>query len=148
MDDERSYSVVRSVRISAEHQRKIAEAGTNLSDFIRQKIDEEFPEEQIIEQRIQYHERELSKWREREEKHKDKVECLGHLTDAEIDFLLETKTLLDKRPEFLEGRIKSYINKFGKTFDVSKSDFIKLMIKAEKQKSCSELHTSSVEKEK
>ena len=131
MDDEKNYSVVRSIRISPEQQRKVAEAGINLSEFIRCKLLDELSEEYLINQKIEYHQTELIKWSQRMQRQQEKHRRLVDLSEPEIEFLVQSKALLQARPEFLEGRIKLYMNQFGKPFNISASEFHDLMNFAE-----------------
>ena len=97
MDDEKNFSVVRSIRISPEHQRKIAESGINLSEFLRKKLDDEFSEDYLIEQQIGHHERQLMKWRERRQRQNAKQKSMFNLSDDEIEFLERTRELLNEK---------------------------------------------------
>ena len=51
----------------------------------------------------------------------------------ELNFLVETKKLLETNPAFTEGRIKLYVNKFGKPYNVSRKEFFGLLQTAENQ---------------
>jgi len=147
MDDEKNFTVVRSIRISPEHQRKVAEAGINLSEFLRKKLDDEFSEEYLIEQQIGHHERQLMKWRERRQRQNEKQKLMFDLSDGEVEFLVRTRELLNEKPEFLQGRIQLYANRFAKPFSISNSDFQQLMNIAEEKKAMAVLRAKEVNKE-
>ena len=133
MNDESTFSVTRSIKISPEQQRKVSVAGINLSEFVRNKLDEELTDDRLIENRISYHEEELKLWKERRERHEQRTRRLFDLSDSEIKFLVQSKELLDSRPEFIDGRIQLYRNRFGKHFPVSVSEFQNLMEIAARQ---------------
>lgn len=89
--------------------------------------------EDFLKTNIESYELKIKKMKEQIDLIKIKQNNIKKIPQKEIDFLLESKEVIDKNPYFLEGRINSYIALFKKPYKVSKQDFFKLLGEAEKQ---------------
>lgn len=106
-----------TVRIRLDQAIEIEKREMNLSDFVRQKLDEEFGSNDFIREK----EKELIEQLQKIKQLKKEAEITkDDLSIAEKNFIYETKKLIERDPLFLEGRWRAYKNDFMKTIPLSK----------------------------
>jgi len=120
----------RTIRLRKGQVSSIKDLNINLSEWVRDKIDEELISLQEIKVSIKNTQKKLQKLKEIE---KNIIQCnteneeLFGINDRNRRFLLETKVLLKKDPTFLEGRIQLFKNRFGITRNITKRSFLELL---------------------
>lgn len=96
-----------------------------LSNFLQQQ------DKDYLDKKIQEYNIILKKLEEEKKIMNLKNKNIQKLSKAEIEFLKESKDIIEKNPFYIEGRIESYINTFKKPYKLTKQDFFKLLIEAE-----------------
>ena len=131
-ESEKSNNI--NVRISLDEIIAIKQSGMNISDFVRQSIQNELirTSPNFLEKREKEIFEELEQIKQQKKLFELKKEESTNLTKQEIKALLESKKILETNPVFLEGRLNKFINEFGKSYKISKAEFINLMEEAEK----------------
>ena len=115
-----------NIRISPEQYKKIKESGMKLSEFVREKLDEEFETSESIAEKETELTKQLEKIQVIKERVKNRVpKEIKNTPEREKKFLEETKKLLKDRPEWFTGRWNLYKNEFGKT--ITKEQFQELV---------------------
>ena len=109
--------------------------GVDKSEFIREAVFEKLQRENGG--YLKKQEKELL---ESLEQNRKQQELLGKkktdrkkIPKKELLWLLETKEMIERSPEFVDGRLNLYTNKFPKPYKTTKQDLFKLMEEAEIQ---------------
>ena len=102
-----------NVRVSPDQFKKIKESNINLSEFIRDKLDEEFETVESIAEKEKELQDQLEKIKIQKERINKKPKT-ENTSETEKKFLEDTKKLINNKPEFLVGRWNKYKNDFGK----------------------------------
>ena len=105
-----------TVRIRLDQAIEIEHRKMNVSEFLRERLDEEFGSNDFIKQKEKELTEQLKKIKQIK-KQKAKVE---KIPEKEKIFFKETKEVLKKNPGFLQGRINLYKNLFGKTISIKR----------------------------
>jgi len=116
-----------SIRLEEEELSTIKSLGINFSEWVSEKIKEELMNPEMLKNKIKEMEEKLKKMRKT---HQNLTTSYIHVyteNKGEIEFLKETKNVLDKHPEYLEGRINLFCNKFAKIVKPTRKQFIELM---------------------
>lgn len=116
-----------TVRLREDQIATIKELKINISKWTRDKFDEEFLDAKNVLQRITNAKKEVKKWTKIYTNVLQRNTKIKQIGAEKADFLRETKALLKKSPEFLEGRIKLFKNTFGIVDRVSKESFMELL---------------------
>lgn len=125
-----------TIRIREDQLTTIKELNINLSEWVREKLDDEFVSLQEIRVQIKNTQKKLKKLQENEA---NVIQCNTEnedfltINDKNREFLLETKVLLETKPEFLEGRIELYKRTFYITRNITKKQFFSLLKELEKE---------------
>ena len=115
----RFSSVVTTIRIRVDQIQKINESDMNLSEFVREKLDEEFETQESLAEKETELLSELEKIKTKKATAKsNKENNIGN--PSEEKFFKETKEILERDPGFLVGRWNKYKNDFRKTISLSK----------------------------
>lgn len=120
-----------TIRIDSKYLSRIDELGLENSGFIRDAVKEKLERESegFLDRQILEYKNKL-KVLEQTKKNFTKLKTPEKLTDEEKEFLLSSKKIIDKHPEYLDGRMKNYSNTFKKG-KVTKNHFIKLIKEVE-----------------
>lgn len=116
-----------SVRLRPDQIATIQQLNINLSDWSRRKFDEDFMSPEEIDKNIKNLQEQIERLKLRKIMANRKIEERKNISENEIDFLLETKEIIERDPEYLDGRIGLYLNKFGKPFKISRKEFYDLL---------------------
>jgi len=120
-----------TIRLRSDQLSSIKENGMNLGEFVREKLDEYFLNEDEINleiEKIKIKLKKLRKWLKNRPKTGERfIKEEQKLTKKQLLFLQETKVLLQKRPEFLSGRITLFCNNFGILKQLTKKEFLELL---------------------
>lgn len=104
-------TIVTSVRIRLDQAIETEKRQMNVSKFLQEKLDEEFGTTDFIEKKEKELKAELKKLKDIKKENKEKIE---KITDKEKRWLIETKKIIQERPDTFEPRRKSYMELFGK----------------------------------
>ena len=119
-----------TIRLRPDQLTSVKELKINLSEWVRDKMDEELISLKEIEFTIKNTKKKLKKLTEIKQKiirrNTENNELFG-INDQNRKFLLETKGLLEKNPEFLEGRIKLFKRRYGITQNITQRKFWALL---------------------
>lgn len=118
-------SVIKSVRITAEQERKLEILGIDFPDFVEENLEKLFREKFYgeIDEQIKNSKKQIKEF----EKLKKELEPEPKTAD-EINYLKETKEIIKTNPEYLKARIKKYSNDFNKVL-LTENEFKKLLKK-------------------
>lgn len=106
-----------TVRIRLDQAVEINHRDLNLSEFLRNKLDEEFGSNDFIAAK----EKELMEQLEKIKQVKKENQVKAKITDKEEEkFFKETREILKKDPSFMQGRWNLYKNLFHKTISLNK----------------------------
>lgn len=122
--------VTYSLRLRPDQIATIKQLEVNFSSWAREKFDEDFMNPEEIDKSIDNLQKQIDNLKQRKVMVCKQNEERQKIPKNELGFLLETKELLEKRPEFTDGRISSYMNLFGKPFKISRTDFFEILRRA------------------
>lgn len=119
------------IELFAEMSKELSDIKLTRSEFVRDAIEEKLASDnrELMEQKIKYMEKELEVLKLKCNQIKTKRKEMEKIPVGEMEFLKETKILLEKDPTFLKGRIQLYKNRFNKQFRISQADFWDLLDK-------------------
>ena len=100
-----------SIKIRTDQFFLLKKMGINLSEWVRRKIDEELNDPEIIDSKI----KQLETQKNFLLKQKKMPE--NELTKLEVKFLIDSASVLERDPSFLQGRVHLYNRTFGKKID-------------------------------
>lgn len=106
-----------TVRIRLDQAIEVEKRGMNLSEFIRDKLDQEFGSNDFMKTK----EKELKEQLQKLKQIKKETQATNKIANQEEEkFIAETKEILVRDPTFLEGRWRKYMNDFRKTISIMK----------------------------
>lgn len=120
-----SLEVVKTTRITQRDNLRLQILNLNFSDIVREALDKKF--EGLFIEDLDRKEKEL---KDELEKVRILRETFNPLPKNEMEenFLRETKSILEKEPKYIKGRISSYSYQFNKPI-LSESEFKALLEK-------------------
>lgn len=123
-----------SIRLRPDQIASIKQLNINFSSWARNKFDEEFTSLDEIDKNIKNLQEQIDNLKIKKCTINKKIEEDKIIPDAELNFLWETKEILTRNPDFLDGRIGLYVNRFLKSYQPSRNQFLDLLKKAERIK--------------
>lgn len=123
------------MRIGEEHDLGIRNSGIERSDFIRQAIQEKLEKEDddFINKQIRIKKEELERLETYKKLMKEKELIKSNIPKGELPWLIETKKMIQNRPEYINGRLRLYLKQFSKSYKLTKKEFLELLQEAENQ---------------
>ncbi len=112
---------------------QIRELGINLSEWVRERIDQDLSDIPRTKKMIDDYKFKVEILEARLNSAKQKTEDKKKIPKAELKFLLDCSEAIETNPAFIQGRINLYINRFGKFYKISKKEFMDLLFEAENQ---------------
>jgi|TARA_Y100000310_G_scaffold195295_1_gene195291 hypothetical protein len=131
--------IATTIRLEPQQLAKIRGAEINLSEWVRNKINEELLSLGEINDTLKDLNERMEYYNKLKEIAKLKDEDRNKVPPEEMGFLIETKKVLDQSPHFVEGRINLYINRFKKPYKLNKAEFFKLLSTAEAENELSKV---------
>lgn len=111
-------SDVVTIRIRSDQSQKIKDRQMNLSEFVREKLDEEFETAETLEQEKKELQEKIKEIETKKEKIQKKQESVGN--EEEKEFLKFAKKNLEERPGELTENLRVYNQKFHKRISLEK----------------------------
>lgn len=112
--------------------------GTNktLPDFVREAIEEKLTNDnkEILEQELKKAEWIVKALKNKKKNFVEKEKIIQRIPEKEISFFLDTKKVIEQNPQFIQGRINLYKNKFNKNhLRISIQEFLQMIEGANNQ---------------
>jgi hypothetical protein len=123
-----------SIRLRPDQIASIKQLSINFSSWARNRFDEEFTSPEEIDKNINNLQEQIDNLKIKKNIINKKIEEDKIISKDELDYLLETKELLSRNPDYLDGRISLYTNKFLKSFQPTRNQFLDLLKRAERIK--------------
>jgi|SRR3989344_6528695 len=122
--------VTYSLRLRPDQIATIKQLEINFSNWARKRFDEDFMSPEEIDEKIGDLQKQIENLKRRKIMASKKIEDEKIIHENELDFLLETKRILDKDPQYTDGRIALYTNLFGKPYKISRAKFFEILERA------------------
>lgn len=122
-----------TIRITTEQFALIKDLNINLGEWVRQKLNEDFLDIKGVDKEIERKTSELEELKKKQKILLIKQEESKNISKEELEWLIETKKVIDRNPLFLEGRLRKYLNDFKKPYNLAKAEFLNLLNKAEEK---------------
>jgi len=105
-----------TIRIRLDQAVEVEQRGMNLSEFVREKLDEAFGSTDFIAEK----EKELKEQLKKLKNIKKEAKIEQKTSEKEEQFFKETREILKKDPSFMQGRWNFYKNTFHKSISLDK----------------------------